>query len=154
MTHKSGLRVCGFISTIMLAVVSFGTAEAFDEPMRGSPMRKAIMDGLRPTAERAYGTPIEFVVKEIRVGNGVAFVKVEAQRPGGGIIELARTPLHRREGVPLDLINEPSTEALMVKIAGQWKPVHFANAATDVWWANTEYCPIFSDVLPEICWKK
>lgn len=157
MTHESRLRVLAFAISLLAMVlsgVSVGEAGAFDKPRRGSPLRKAIMDGLRPTAERAYGAPIEFVVNEIRVGNGIAFVKVDAQRPGGGSIDLARTPLHRREGVPLDLINEPSTEALMVKVAGQWKPVHFANAPTDVWWANTEYCPVFASVLPEICRKK
>jgi hypothetical protein len=152
LTLISKVRLIAISSlALVLCATSHSGAYAFYEPERGSPHRKALMDGLRSIAERAYGAPVEFVVHEIRLGRGVAFVRVEGQRPGGGSINLRTTPLHQYEGVPLDLISSASTEALMINVAGRWKVIHFANAPTDVWWANSEYCPVFAEVLPEIC---
>jgi hypothetical protein len=52
-------------------------------PPPGSPERKAIMDGLRPTFEKAFGKPVEFKVESLRVAAGFAWVEVHPQRPNG-----------------------------------------------------------------------
>ena len=145
-----GPRIGLPVASILAALLP-SSATAYDAPGRGSPVRKAVLDAVRPFAEDAYGAPIEFVVREIRVVRGSAFVRLEGQRPGGRPINLARSPLHLRDGEPLDLINEPSTEALLRFTGGAWKVIHHAHAPTDVWWASSEYCPRFADVLPEIC---
>ena len=144
------LRI-GLLIASILATLLPTTAAAYDAPGRGSPVRKAVLDAVRPYAEDAYGAPIEFVVREIRVGRVTAFLQLEGQRPGGRPINVAKSPLHLRDGQPLDLINEPSTEALLRFTGGAWRVMHHAHAPTDVWWADSEYCPLFADVLPEIC---
>ena len=55
-------------------------------PPPGSPERKAIMDGLRPTFETAFGKPVEFKVSTLRVAAGFAWVVVHPQRPDGTAI--------------------------------------------------------------------
>jgi hypothetical protein len=52
-------------------------------PQPGSPERKAILDGLRPAFEKAFGKPVEFKVSSLRVAAGFAWVVVHPQRPNG-----------------------------------------------------------------------
>ncbi|MDP3075655.1 MAG: hypothetical protein Q8N40_08435 [Bradyrhizobium sp.] len=52
-------------------------------PPSGSPERKAILDGLRPTFEKAFGKPVEFKVETLRAAAGFAWVVVHPQRPNG-----------------------------------------------------------------------
>ncbi len=52
-------------------------------PRSGSPERKAILDGLRPTFEKAFGKPVEFKVESLRTVAGFAWVVVHPQRPNG-----------------------------------------------------------------------
>lgn len=59
-------------------------------PQQGSPERKAILDGLRPTFEQAFGKPIEFRVSSLRVAAGFAWVVVHPQRPNGVPISKAQ----------------------------------------------------------------
>ena len=58
-------------------------------PPAGSPERKAIMDGLRPTFEKVFGKPVEFKVETLRVAAGFAWVVVHPQRPNGTPISKA-----------------------------------------------------------------
>lgn len=52
-------------------------------PRSGSLERKAILDGLRPTFEKAFGKPVEFKVSSLRVAAGFAWVVVHPQRMNG-----------------------------------------------------------------------
>ena len=52
-------------------------------PSAGSPERKAILDGLRPTFERVFGKPVEFKIETLRVAAGFAWVVVHPQRLNG-----------------------------------------------------------------------
>ncbi len=52
-------------------------------PPSGSPERRAILDGLRPVFEKAFGKPVEFKVSNLRVAAGFAWVVVHPQRPNG-----------------------------------------------------------------------
>ncbi len=55
-------------------------------PPAGSSERKAILDGLRPTFERALGAPVEFRVSTLRAAAGFAWLVVHPQRPNGAAI--------------------------------------------------------------------
>ena len=84
-----------FVAVAALALMAFSAA--YTSPGPGSPQRKAILDALRPAVERQLGVrPIEFVVEEIRVGGGWAFVRVNPQLKGGGAI---RNPEPEADGV-------------------------------------------------------
>jgi len=113
---------------IAVAVLAFSAstvlAAAFTSPGAGTPQRKAILDALRPAVERQLGVrPIEFVVEEIRVGGGWAFVRVTPRRKGGGAI---RNPDQEADGV--------HTEAVLRQVGGRWQVKEFGIGSTDVWW--------------------
>ena len=98
-------------------------AAAFSSPAAGTPERKAILDALRPGVERELGVrPIQFVVEEIRVGGGWAFVRANPQRKGGGAI---RNPDENMDGV--------HTEAILQRQGGRWVVREFGVGSTDVW---------------------
>ena len=52
-------------------------------PPPGSPLRKAVLDGLRPQFENVFGKPIVFTVRTLRVASGFAWIVVHPQRPNG-----------------------------------------------------------------------
>lgn len=117
---------------IAAAVLAFSAtavlAAAFSSPGAGTPERKAILDALRPKVEQDLGVrPVEFVVEEIRVGGGWAFVRVMPQRKGGGAI---RNPNGEADGV--------HTEAVLQINGGRWVVKDYGIGSTDVWFI--EWC--------------
>ncbi|MCB1379933.1 MAG: hypothetical protein KDK89_16435 [Alphaproteobacteria bacterium] len=60
-----------------------------ETPPPGSPLRKSILDGLRPLFEDSFGKPVVFKVDEMRVAAGTAWLLVHPERPGGKQISAA-----------------------------------------------------------------
>lgn len=128
-------------------------ALAWDTPARGTDLRADLMDALRPLAEWNFGAPVEFVVTDLRVSGDVAFANLYAQRPGGGTISMATTPLVLRDGFSTDMMDGPTIQALLQKEGRMWVAVHHGVSPTDVWWAWDGFCPAWRQVLPDICGK-
>lgn len=117
-----------FLASIAILALSatVAMAAAFTSPGAGSPQRKAVLDGLRPAVERQLSvSPIEFVVEEIRVGQGWAFVRVTPQRKGGGAIS---NPEPEADGV--------HTEAVLQLVNGKWRVKEMGIGSTDVWYLS------------------
>ena len=74
------------IATLILSATADSAGAQATTPPRGSPLRAAILDGLRPMVEAEVGSPVEFVVIDLRVIGEWAFAYVTPQRPGGGEI--------------------------------------------------------------------
>lgn len=150
MTVLPTLRDAG--AFIILAVISAGAAPfafagpasasgtvtaAVHSPGRGDPDRKAILDAFRPAVEQELGKPVEFVVSELNVAGNLAFVAVNAQRPGGGRIDPNHTPFAARNGEEaLSMFDCCHAEAMLRKEQGQWRVVESGVGATDVWYAG------------------
>ena len=126
-------------------------AEGWSTPAKGTAVRDALMDALRPHAEWMLGKPVEFVVTDLRLAGAVAFAKVEPQRPGGGQIDPARTPMAARGEFEPDYFDGMHMEALFQKSGETWVAVHWRIGATDVWYAWDELCRDFRAVIPEVC---
>lgn len=137
---------------MMMAAIWFGTgALAWEEPARGTADRKALMDALRPHAEWMLGAPVEFVVYELRRAGNVAFSSVDAQRPGGGEIDISSTPGGLRGELDEEYMDGSTLQALYRKVGNTWVAVHWAIGATDAWYADPMLCGEYRAVLPEIC---
>jgi len=98
------------------------------EVPRGSLERSVIMDALRPTAEREYRAPVEFVVLELRRSDTVVFASVQPQRPGGDRIDCGYDncrPVGR-----MDAILQPDENG--------WRVVDVQTDADDRW--RMQYC--------------
>ena len=70
---------------------------------RGTALRAALMDAVRPHVEWRLGAPVQFVVRDLRVAGDVGFASLWPQRPGGAQIDLYQTPGYARG----DLIVDP-----------------------------------------------
>ena len=140
----------------LLLVASVVRAD-YVEPARGSATRKALMDALRPHAEWVLGAPVQFVVHDLRLAEGqglpfaVAFAAVQAQRPGGGAIDIRATPGFARGELDPEFMDGTMFQALYRKEGATWVAVHWAVGATDVWYADTNFCPDYFAVLLEVC---
>jgi hypothetical protein len=98
-------------------------------PRPNSAQRRSILDALRPAIERRLGPDVEFVVQDIRVAGGWAFVMAEPRRRGG------RPILGRRYFPNFDDMDGLTVTALL-RFQGRWTLVDHAIGATDVWYCG------------------
>lgn len=143
-----------YISTLLLVLTCQNMAFAqqdYFEPERGTALRADLMDAIRPIAEWRLGKPIEFVVQELRVSGDVAFAMLAPQRPGGGAIDVANTPLVRDFGGDSAYMDGSAIQVLYQKSGRIWVPVEYTIGAIEDWWNWDIYCRVFSDVIPEVC---
>ncbi len=96
----------------------------------GTAQRRAILDALRPAVEAQIGPDVEFVVREIRVVRGWAFVMAEPQRRGGGAID---GHLYFSD---FDDMGGLTVTALLRYQYRRWNLVEQAIGATDVWYCD------------------
>lgn len=147
------MRLIGLM-TLTLALLTQNAAfaqQGYFEPERGTALRADLMDAIRPIAEWRLGPPVEFVVQELRVSGDVAFAMLAPQRPGGGEIDMSATPLVRLFGADPEYMDGAAMQALFQKSGRIWVPVEYTIGATDAWWDWDIYCPLFTDVIPEVC---
>lgn len=126
----AGVRA--FRLTLCLALCLTGAGGAFAwTPPRGSPIRAAIMDTLRPLIEAEVGAPVVLIVKALNVEGAFAFASVTPVRPGGQAIDWSRTR-HAR-AMAADAMSDVS-QALLTGGDQNWSVVEFAFGPTDVPW--------------------
>lgn len=138
-----GLALC-FISQA-------GIAGEYFEPARGTELRKSLMDAIRPQAIWLLGAPVQFVVKDLRVSNDIAFASLDAQRTGGKPIDIAQTPMVKRGEEDAEYFAGPYFHVLYQKSRKTWVAVHWSIGATDVWFGTPDYCAVFQTVIPDYC---
>lgn len=110
------------------ALAQSASASASTAP--GSAQRRAILNALRPSVESEIGPEVEFVVREIRVVRGWAFVMAEPQRRGGGAIDGHRYYPY------FDEMGGLTVTALLRYRNGRWNLVERVIGATDVWFCD------------------
>jgi hypothetical protein len=130
------MKTAGAVLSIGVAVVMTvlsgpALALTFREPAKGSAERVAIMDTLRPAVEAEMRGPVEFVVTTIRVTPNWAFVQVEPQRPGGGVIDPEQTGFAGET----DMMDGLTVYGLMGFQAGRWNLIDHMVGPTDVGYA-------------------
>lgn len=113
---------------VLLAVCGGAFAASIYTPERGSAERKAILDSLRPAMEAAMRGPVEFVINEMNVMDGWAFISVEPQRPGGAAIDAAKTGFAEDIG----FMDGLRTFAISRFDDGRWHHVEHHVGPTDV----------------------
>ena len=114
----------------LLLLGSLDAALAWTPP-RGSPVRAAIMDAIRPLIEAEVGPPVVLVVSALNVEGPFAFVSATPTRPNGAPIDWARTRHARARAA--DMISDVS-QALLSGANQSWSVVEFAFGPTDVPW--------------------
>jgi hypothetical protein len=113
-------------------IVSSTTPGTLLDTSLGKPLRKQLLDTLRPTAQRQFGGEIVFVVNEIRTDGQFAFLDISPVRPNGAAIQMENVA-----GERLDAYGQ----AILSKQAGRWRVDHHIFGATEVWWI--EFCDAY-----------
>ena len=116
---------------LALAFATMAIAGPYIIPAPGSPVRKAVLAGLRPAIEQRLGQPIEFRVTLIRVHGDWAFVVADPQRRGGKPIDG-----HKIFGSDFDNMDGLRVDAMLRLRRGRWVVVDKAIGATDVWYCE------------------
>lgn len=114
-----------------LVVATVSAPAQVHTPRPGTAERRAILDALRPSIEARLGPNVEFVVKDLRVYRGWAFVLAHPQRKGGHQIDGAR--FLGRDWYDFGGIE---TTAMLRFQNGRWNLVESAIGATDVWYCG------------------
>ncbi|HEX8642378.1 MAG TPA: hypothetical protein VF702_00520 [Allosphingosinicella sp.] len=100
----------------------------------GTAQRRAILAALRPTIALELRSPVEFVVRDLRVEQGWALVIADPQRPGGGAIDGRHLPyFDDRDGL--------TVYALLRFGGGRWRLHDHVIGPTDVWYCGVEGPP-------------
>ncbi|MCB1486905.1 MAG: hypothetical protein KDJ88_05535 [Bauldia sp.] len=120
------------LMAILVVSATAGSVRAeVTTPPRGSPLRAAILDGLRPMVEAEVGAPVEFVVEDLRVIGEWAFAYVTPQRPGGGEIFYVYT---RYQAAVDEGMFDDQVYALLRETPAGWLVYEYRLGATDVPW--------------------
>ena len=115
-------------------------------PPQGSPLRAAILDGVRPMVEAEVGKPVEFVVQQMRVLGEWAFVVLSPQRPGGGPIPYVYT---RYQTAVDEGFFDNQVSALLRDTPSGWLVYEYNLGATDVPWVDWgQAYPVPPEVFP------
>lgn len=124
------------------ATVKPATSQAakVEKPAQGSKLRKAILDGLRPSIEKDLGQKVVFIVQEIRVYDGWAFVECRPVQPTLKPIDFMKTKY--RVGMEEGGFDGDHTFALLRTMKGKWATKAFVIGPTDVAWISWMDTPL------------
>ena len=141
-----------FLKTFIVALcLAQPLAAQYLEPARGTVERKAMLDAIRAHAEEELGEPIEFLVYDLRVKGSKGFANVQAQRPGGGVIDLYATPGFKEGRFDPETMDGSTMQALLRRSGDTWVAVHWAIGATDVWFSYGPFCKRYHSVIEDFC---
>lgn len=99
----------------------------------GDPLRRPILDALRPALQRDLdGQAMQFVVDRLRVQGDWAFYAGSIQQPNGRPIDFSQT--RYASALKNGVFDGPGTYALLRRSAGGWRVVTFVVGPTDVAW--------------------
>lgn len=122
------------------------------ESVPGSELRSSILNAVRPVAEDAYGPPVEFIVGTMRVQGDLAFVELNAQRPGGLPIDETTTPLFVQLGGSegWNAAGDNLVVSGFLKLQGsEWNAYDIVIGASEAWWVGN--CSGLERLMPETC---
>jgi hypothetical protein len=111
---------------------------------RNDPLRKTLLDAVRPVLEDAIGAPVLFTVKTLRVAGRYAYFLGESRQANGRPFDFRRTKL--KDAVEEGLFDGPRTSAYLERVGdGGWVVREWQIGSTDFpdpGWPETHGGPI------------
>jgi hypothetical protein len=96
----------------------------------GDPLRRTLLNTLRPSIEDELNQPVQFMVDRLRVQGDWAFYAGSVQQPNGRPIDFSKT--RYASALENGVFDGPGTFALLRRTAGVWRVVTFVVGPTDV----------------------
>ena len=128
-----------WIALTLVASLAIGQSSV-QKPAPGSKLRKAVLDGLRPSIEKDLKQKVIFKVDEIRVYQGWAFLHVHPLQPNGKPIDFKKTKY--AEDLAEGMFDGDSTYAILRQSGNKWVVKAFSIGPTDVVWIGWMDPPI------------
>ena len=98
------------------------------------PLRKPLLDALRPRIEADLKQKVLFRVTKLRVLGNFAFAECEPRTPADKPIDFKKT--RYKTEIEQGVFDGAATFALLKKINGRWKAVAHVIGPTDVAWSD------------------
>ncbi|MEM9318434.1 MAG: hypothetical protein AAGA70_05455 [Pseudomonadota bacterium] len=122
-------------ATFLISLLAASTALAAPRDVAvGDPLRRVLLDAIRPQAEELLAAPVVFRVIALQIDGDRAFGQLYGERPGGVAIEMSQAPVVVEEGWSLDMIDGPRFEVFYHFTGGVWEIVTWEMGSTDAWW--------------------
>jgi len=131
--------LAGFAALAFSAAVHADTSGEVVHPGAGSALRKAVLDGLRPSIEQDLKQKVIFVVGDMRVLSDWAFVQVTPVRPDSTPVDFSKTKY--KEALEAGMFDGGQTYALLRKKKDQWTVLTYRVGPTDVCWVTWDEAP-------------
>lgn len=122
-----------FLAALAAPTEPFASATAFQSAPRNigvsDPLRRPLLDVLRPAIEDDLGQPVQFMVDRLSVQDDWAFFAGSVQQPDGQPIDFGRTRYAEaeREGY----FDGPGAYGLLRRVDGRWRVEGFFVGPTD-----------------------
>lgn len=107
-------------------------SSALEKPAAGTKLRKAILDGLRPTIEKDLKQKVIFRVASLRKFANWAYVEAQPLTPKGAKIDFKKT--HYKELMDQGVFDGDALHAVLKLDSNKWKVKAFVIGPTDVAW--------------------
>lgn len=129
-------KLIGMIRILLASLLVFTSvciAQTYSTPQPGDPVRKKVLDALRPDVEEELGQEVMFKINDLRVSKRFAFVSAQPLTSSQEPINYSKTKFAEdvKEGIFDDWLC-----ALLVKEGAKWNVVALEIGATDVPFVN------------------
>jgi len=126
--------VCATLYGATMSLSAFAQGGRPRDVGPGDPLRKLLLDALRPTIEADLGQPVQFVVRTLRIQGDWTFAVVMPRTKDGREIDYRKTRHAQR--IRDGMFDGGTVEALLHNQAGRWSVKDFAIGPTDVYYAG------------------
>ena len=121
------------IRATIVILAMFGTTavvNAAESIGRSNPLRKVLLDSLRPDIESELGVDVQFVVDTLQVDGYWAFMSGSVQNADGSPIDFSQTPYAEAEAE--GMFDGPTIKAILSQQGDGWMVEAYSIGATDV----------------------
>jgi hypothetical protein len=128
------LRLLVVLLAVLAGQLTAAVPPAARDVKVGDPLRKPLLDALRPEVEKDLEQKLRFVVRVLRVEGDWAFADLQPRTPAGKEIDFSKTrhAERQREG----MLDDDTLYALLERRDGRWQVRAFVIGPTDVAWAG------------------
>lgn len=127
---KTIMRIIWTTIATLALLGAMPAAQSAETVGRSNPLRKVLLDSLRPAIQNDLGVDVQFVVETLQVEGHWAFMAGSVQRTDGSPIDFSQTPYAEAEAE--GMFDGPTVKAILSQQGNGWMVEAYSIGATDV----------------------